>query len=168
MLDSDATVDMVCDNLAGSAGFAGDWMAWLSNSNLDAGQRIPGWSNPYVLPDGTRVADGFSVLATYISIDAIYLAHAIDMTEAGDYPDPGTACPGSGGIPVWTSTDTLGRWDGYGTCADWTSDEIFAESADEVNLGDASETNSFWTVFWCDDYDCSHTASLYCIQINDN
>lgn len=155
--------DMYCDGLARAAGLRGDWMAWLSDDRLAAGQRIPGASDPYVLYDGTRVAANFDVFRTHMpgDLDAIYLEHAIDQTEYGLEPRRGTACTGfSTVIPVWTSTITDGTWDTYDTCDAWRS----TDEVDEVNLGNARAIDSWWTAFACSEGDCSRTASLYCFQ----
>lgn len=158
--------DAHCERLARAAGLPGDWMAWLSDDRLDAGSRIPGSSDPYVLYDGTLVAPNFEAFRTYIEgdLDAIYLEHAIDQTEVGLDPVPGTACSGwSAVIPVWTSTVTTGEWDTYGTCDAWLWDGS-VEEVQEVNLGNALAIDSWWTAFACSETDCGRTASLYCFQ----
>lgn len=161
--------DLYCRTLARAAGHPGDWMAWLSDSNLDAGARIPGASDPYVLVNGVRVAANFDVFTTHIygDLDAIYLEHAIDRDEYGEIPDRGTACSAyPAALPVWASTLTNGWWDSESTCDDWTSSAELTEDA-TVYLADARSIDSFWTVFACAETDCGRTASLYCLQISE-
>lgn len=158
--------DLYCESLARAAGLRGDWMAWLSDSRLDAGGRIPGSSDPYVLVDGTRVAANFDVFRThdYDNLDAIYLEHGIELDEYGQAPVRGTACSEFPAVlPVWTSTITTGWWDSEAVCDDWTSTEPL-EDGDAVYLGDARSVDSFWTAFACNEASCSRTASLYCMQ----
>ena len=159
--------DAHCENLARIAGHRGDWMAWLSDSNVSAGSRIPGWSSPYVLVDGTQVAASFSVFTTYIDVDAIYLEHPIDRTEFGAIPTRGSACQSATtALPVWTSTLTYeGDWDTDPTCEDWTSSAPL-RAGETVSLGNANEVDSFWTAFACSESDCGRTASLYCMQVS--
>jgi len=35
-------------------------------------------------------------------------------------------------------------------------------------LADARAIDSFWTVYWCAETDCSQTASIYCMQTSAN
>jgi hypothetical protein len=157
--------DAECNLLARNAGLVGTYMAWLSTHELSAVARIPGHTEPYVLVNGTLVADRFSVFTTHVpgDPDHVYLEHAIDRDENGDPPTRGTACPAlPAGIPVWTSTLTDGSWNSYPTCDGWTSS---GPSADDVLVGNARGADSFWT-FWCAETDCSTTASLYCFQVS--
>lgn len=157
--------DQWCNNLAADAGLPGQYMAWLSSSTLDAGQRLVGHSEPYVLVDGTLVADEFSVFTTHdADIEHVYLQHAIDTSELGDEPPRGTACAGlPAGLPVWTGTITTGTWNTDSTCNDWTSAD---PSDQEASVADARQTDSFWT-HWCSEVACDTTASIYCFQTGD-
>jgi len=154
--------DQHCNNAAAAAGLPGDYMAWLSSATLDARSRVVGHQgDPYVLVDGTVVAEGFSAFDTLVGdLDHEYLSHPIDLDEHGMSPLRGTACPSlPNGTPVWTGTVAGGTWDTGATCEDWTSAETEMERA----VGNATEIDSFWT-FWCSSANCGETASLYCFQ----
>jgi len=155
--------DMWCNTLADQAGLPGRYMAWLSDSTLHVGYRLIGHSEPYVLVNGTQVAENFSVFVThdYENIDRIYLEHAIDRDEYGMTPSRGTACQAyPSALPVFTGTMTNGRWDFEGNCGEWTDET----TTDELSLANARTVDSFWTIGACIETDCSRTASLYCFQ----
>jgi hypothetical protein len=157
--------DAECNLLAGNAGLVGTYMAWLSTPEQSVVNRMPGHTEPYVLVNGTLVAERFSVFTTHVpgNLDHVYLEHSIDRDENGDPPTRGTACAVlPAGIPVWTSTLTDGSWNSYPTCDGWTSS---GPSVDDVFVGNARGADSFWT-FWCAETDCSTTASLYCFQVS--
>jgi len=169
--------DQHCRQLAEAAGLRGEWMAWLSDPQQSAGLRIPGANEPYVLVDGTRVAPAFDTFRTSIGDialdpDAIYLEHAIDLDEFGNEPPRGSACPfDPTRLPVWSSTATDGGWDFEATCGEWLSEETLPQGEFDCNycntpvyLADARAVDSFWTAYFCGEYECSRTASLYCFQ----
>ena len=72
-----AGADVECNSLAEAAELSGTYKAWLSTPTVSAADRLTHSEVPYVLPDGTRVADD------WIDFTDGALAHAIDMTDTG-------------------------------------------------------------------------------------
>jgi hypothetical protein len=155
--------DQLCNSLAENAGLPGEWMAWLSDGQVSAGNRIPGRSEPYVLLDGTVVVETFSDFLEFESgnFDREYLLHPIDLSELGEDPGRGTARPDfPADIPVWTGTFAGGDSTQVDQCDGWTSNAADMSGS----VGSGSQVDSFWS--WMFDVVlCSSTASLYCMQV---
>ena len=104
--------DQRCQTLAQQAGLSGSYKSWISG-RVDTGAgplphgvvgRFAQSSGPYVLVNGTKVADNWADL-TDGSLD-----HAIDLTEQGT--------PVGSEARVWTNTTTGGQaWDNARQCA---------------------------------------------------
>jgi hypothetical protein len=148
--------DAKCQTLATTAGLAGTYKAWLSDSTTSAASRLTHASGPYVLVDGTVVAQDWSHLSSTAG-----LLHAIDLTETGGSPPIGTFQCGAHNPTVWTSTDASGQSNGPVPCSDWKS------SVGEGSSGTA-DTASYphWTLFcsYPNSAACAETAALYCMQ----
>jgi hypothetical protein len=153
--------DMKCQTLAMAAGLTGTYEAWLSDSTTSAAFRLTHASVPYVLVDGTVVAQNWNAL-----ISGGDLLHAIDETESGGPPPVGTfQCGGSDPL-VWTYTDPSGNPLGGGSdCSDWKSSTVAAAFTGAADI--ASWPN------WTQDCQsgpglsastCADTAALYCVQ----
>jgi hypothetical protein len=105
--------DDICRQLAVNAGLSSSYAAWLSDSTGSPASRFPEDAGPYVLVDGTIVANNWTDLTSGT------LRHAIDMTETGGPPPATTACAGAPGA-VWTDTTPQGALENVGsTCGDW-------------------------------------------------
>ncbi|MBL8128352.1 MAG: hypothetical protein JNM64_11985 [Chloroflexia bacterium] len=83
-----AGADAICQGLAEYASLPGTYKAWLSDSTgASPATRFVKSTDPYVLVDGTRVADNWTDLTTCQTSDPHdCLAHAIDRTEIGSAP----------------------------------------------------------------------------------
>jgi hypothetical protein len=149
-----ANADKLCQTAATNAGLGGTFVAWLSDDQTSAMDRICPTSAPFVLVDGvTLVTKGTSGLTSGT------LLHAIDETETGhSAPTSPTAC-GDTRLAVWTGTESTGMGQASYNCQGWTSS---AANADGV-VGFAQATNGSWT-YGCSGMVCGGTASLYCIQ----
>jgi len=104
--------DRLCMAAAAAASADGEWVAWVSSKDIDAGSRLAADGRWTLLDGATEV---------FPSKAAIQLGpkHAIDMTEAGDT----LAFGGGGMVKVWTNTDKFGNnvTDGQNdACEDWT------------------------------------------------
>jgi hypothetical protein len=136
--------DNECHKSATAAKLPGTYKAWLSTSTVSADSRVSHSSLPYVLVDGTKVANDYAGLL------APPLAHAIDHTETG-------VVVANNDIPeVWTGTfqSGLGAPD---TCGDW----VAANASGTVGL--ATATSALWTSNTSKS--CAVTvARLYCLQ----
>lgn len=147
-----AGADAICATEAAAAGLEGTFLAWLSDATHSPEDRFPRSAGPYVLPDGTQVLEGWTVLVDGLS--ARIAQHA-----------DGTVVPPDDGPPalVWTGTFADGQRDDVNRssyCGDWTLD-----TADESVLvgwvhehllpGDWSAANVVR---------CASQAHLYCFQ----
>ena len=98
---------------------ANGYKAWLSDSTATATGRLAHSPSPYVLVDGTLVANDWAQLTSGT------LQHAISLTELGTaLPANATTntCGMAGQLTVWTiSTATAGAWGNpAGSAAQWT------------------------------------------------
>ncbi len=161
--------DQKCQDLASAAGLSGSFKAWISGregSGHGAADRLAHASEPYVLVNGTKVADDWADL-TDGSLD-----HAIDRTEldtpVGDQPR------------VWTNTTTSGQaWDNSRQCAigpnpdipglwtwscgapSWTAGDCQFQSG---KYGLATSTTGTWTGATSSNINCENLYHLYCMQ----
>ena len=138
--------DTICQGLANAAGLPGTFMAWLSTQTQSPSTRFVQVTVPYVLPDGTVIANNWDDL-TDSAID-----HPIDQTEGADALSSASA--------VWTNTNANGGPTGLvndpdGHCGSW-------RSSGTGNTGLTSENNADWTRRAS--HPCSDTLRLYCFQ----
>ncbi len=89
--------DFICNSHADAVGLPGPFVAWLSTQFVNAVDRLNAGSGPWVLPDGTKVADDRAQL-TSGNLDV-----AISRSENNVVQGP----PSS----VWTGTNSLGLVD---------------------------------------------------------
>jgi hypothetical protein len=146
--------DAKCQARAAAANLVGTYRAWLSDSTGSPASRFTQDVGPYVLVNGSIVANNWAGLTSNA------LRHALDITELGGAPPASTTMECSGPL-VWTDTDGSGNLENPGeTCGDW-SDTIGQNSA--WGLATAQDT---WTSF-CNGGSsaaCSSLAPLYCFQ----
>jgi hypothetical protein len=166
--------DQRCQTLAQQAGRSGTYKAWISG-RVDTGagplthgvvHRFAQSSGPYVLVNGTKVADNWADL-TDGSLD-----HAIDLTEQGTAVGPEAR--------VWTNTTSGGQaWDNARHCAagissdesgmwtwtcgapGWTAGDCRFQSG---KYGDAHSTSGSWTGTANSNTGCDETLRLYCFE----
>lgn len=145
--------DAICQAHAQSAGLAGRYMAWLSDSTGAApANRLSRSLVPYVLPNGRVIA------ADWNAMFATSFPATTWITETGGLP-PWLPSPSSGaGRWVWTASQVSGVAYVDRTCNDWS-----ISSAGSGGVGDSRVTGSSG---WTDGYvfDCSYTAALYCFE----
>jgi hypothetical protein len=147
--------DAKCQNLAAAANLPGTYMAWLSTDQGSPSTRFTQSTIPYVLVNGTKVADNYADL-TDGSIDA-----RIDRTETGgQVPNSSAWCSASTRL-AWTGTSGAGVLT-TPNCNNFTNGTDFQNS----RAGDAATQNlnsTNWTLcaglVTCDD-----AISLYCFQ----
>jgi hypothetical protein len=135
--------DDLCRAIADDAGLGGDWMAWISDMMTWPSTRFTQSTVPYVLVDGTPVANGFAGLI------GGSLQHAIDMNELGT-----TVLDAE----VWTGTSLMGDPSTY-DCLSWMN--TGATVSGTVGLSSGTESN--WTMSSlanCDRMD----VHLYCFE----
>lgn len=101
------------------------YKAWLSSTGFEASKRLTHGTRPYVLPDGTLLANDWAQLT------AGSLFHAIDRDEGN--------APVAEGF-VWTGTDIFGNATSS-TCAGWSLNGV--DNVGTVGRSDAID--STWT-----------------------
>lgn len=142
--------DAKCGDRATAAGLPGTFRAWLSDATGSPATRFNKSTWPYLLIDGTVVADSYAALTSGP------LKHAIDLTEVrGVVPTE----PWFGRQVVWSTTREDGSvfWDEY-SCSHWTSNsDLYSAQVGNPNATD------YWSVAWTGQY-CSRNAPLYCFE----
>jgi hypothetical protein len=139
-----AGADAICQQEADIAGFPGTYLAWISDSSsISPAVRFTQSPDPYVLPNGTVVAYGWSDLTNGD------IQHPIDQTPLGPVLLPAS---------VWSNTNTGGSVSSiYTSCLDWTN------GSDEAGgIGDAGSAVAGWTDTAA--FQCSVPGHLYCFQ----
>jgi hypothetical protein len=145
-------LDLICQSAANQAGLNGSFKTWIEESFYFTPSVIFTQSpNPYVLVDGTVVADNWTALTTQP------LQHPIDIDEYGN------SWPGMN-VVVWTNLKDTGVSAATSNpesadCDGWTS----SSPTKYGNQGYVYEISS-WSYNDVLMNDCSTTAHLYCFQ----
>lgn len=122
----------------------GTYLAWLSDATDSPSTRFSKSFDPIVLPDGTKIADGF------LDLTEGYIQHPIDIDPTGkrvglDYYWTGTMADG-------TAASEIVR------CGDWTEERGSGGLA-----GSTRETDSLWTAYRGGP-PCTRKYRLVCFQ----
>ncbi|MGB5266094.1 MAG: hypothetical protein WBN30_05880, partial [Polyangiales bacterium] len=136
-----AGADAICAAQALAAGLDGEFKAWLSTIASPVANRVTQASGPYVLVDGTRVADDWSDLVDG-SILAPINRDANGMFRSGE---------------IWTGT--LANGDSYPSS---DCDSFTNGSTGTALCGASNSTTSTWTENITPA--CSTLLGLYCIE----
>jgi hypothetical protein len=141
-----------CQALAEAAELPGTYRAWLSDNTGSPLTWMTKSTEPYVLPDGTKVADGWHDL-----IDSM-LDTGINMTEHKGKPPLGPFTCGPGAPSVWSNTDINGELlDSNGSCSNWSS------TRGETEWGRADAFDVWWTTS-CGPIPCEWVGLIYCFE----
>jgi hypothetical protein len=133
--------DQLCASQAADAGLEGDFQAWLSTRSLSVSDRLMHADGPYVLVDGTLVANDWDDL-----LDGSIQA-PINLDANGDLR----------GGDTWTGTLATGASYSSDDCAAFTSG-----SGGIALCGSSESTSSTWTENITPA--CSTGLRLYCIE----
>ena len=146
--------DQKCQQLAVSAGLLGTYMAWLSDDTGSPSSRMNKANVPYVLVNGTKIANNWDDL-----IDGDLLS-GLNLTETGGAAPVGnTVCNGGGERTVWSSTGIHGDlWLPNNSCTNWTANTGMA------HWGNADQTGPGWTESCNGVPGCSQLSPVYCVQ----
>jgi hypothetical protein len=152
-----AGADAICQSLADAHTFGGAFKAWLSDHAASPSTRFTLAAVPYVLLDGTVIANNWTDLTDGT------LAHPIDMDESAKYLQTAS------GVEVWTGTTTTGTSTGT-DCNGWTSAKSCASplpacvgSNSVARVGNYALSDSGWTTVY-EQY-CDRTDNhLYCFE----
>lgn len=145
-----------CQALAIAAGRSGTYLAWLSDSEDSPSTTFTRSDDPYILVDGTRIAEDWTDLTSKI------LRHPIDLDENGD-PGPFTSSLCSithDWVHSATARDGTPNETG-GNCSDWKS------PLGRGSWGRFTQINLEWTlgcISVADLDECSRMAALYCFE----
>jgi hypothetical protein len=154
--------DDICRRLAVSAGLSSSYAAWLSDDTGSPASRFAEDVGPYVLVDGTVVANNWADLTSGM------LRHPIDLNETGGPPARARGHVTSFG--VWTDTTASGTLSMLsppdGSCGDWSDPmgrSVVFGSTQFMNgnwselTGEISGPGTTPTV-------CEFSAPLYCFE----
>jgi len=139
--------DEFCSNQARAASLPGTYKAWLSSSTSSVASRFTHGAVPYVMVDGTHIAENWSDL-TDGSLEA-------PITRNASGEDMGV-----GG--VWTATSPSGEISySNNTCFDWTYGGSNVSGAD----GYMGASHGDWSLNSVQPLDtCDKRSRLYCFQ----
>jgi len=164
--------DAKCQALADAAGMNGVFKAWLSSVAVSVGERLAHHQVPFVLVDGTTIADDWDDLVVPI-LDA-----RISLDEHGQQVPFYDSAPEQLGVEeplAWTGS----HWDGTSThesdyCGGpaWASDEppIGNAIVGHVRIKESSVGNVGMKVLdnWAGQYQAPHACTirhhLYCLE----
>jgi hypothetical protein len=153
--------DHKCQGLAMAAGLSGTFKAWLSDGTTSAASRLTHGTLPYVLLDGTLVANDWADLTSGSVQNMIVRDEGNHLIASTNY-SCGTS-PTYPGFLVWTDSYADGGvYDPNNSCLSWGS----SSSGDYGSGGSASpanQANSYWSD-WCHLITCDTQAPLYCVQ----
>lgn len=116
--------DATCQQLADAEGLGGRWIAWLSDEDHDAIDRLAG-NGPFVLVGSNEI-----IAADKSELTSGMLQNPINRSESG------ALTPGA----TWTGTDADGTR-GSNFCDGWTN----ATNSFAGQTGAADQTDSNWT-----------------------
>lgn len=134
--------DHHCNSLASAAGLTGRYRAWLNDSAATITTRFTQHTGPYIMPNGTIVANNWTDLT-----DGVLLA-AIDRNESG------TAVADK----VWTNADIYGSFvSSTGHCAEWSNNAGSAAVHGTSNMLNGTWTNNTTNT-------CNQANRFYCFE----
>ena len=142
--------DEICQNLADSNGFpAGTYLAWLSNSTTSPSDRFVKSNGPYVLKNGTLIANNYDDLTDGT------LDFPIVLDETGTEQPP--AGLGISARMVWTATKADGTTKSSINCNEWNSGATV-----DGHSGSLIDVGSKWSDLFTNG--CGNSHRLYCFQ----
>lgn len=146
-----AGADARCQAAADEAKLPGTYRAWLSTDSYSPAATFFQSPVPYVLVNGTPVADDWNDLVDESLITGIF------MTEWGEEPQQNPMPCGDILIPVWTNTSPEGvlLLTGF-DCSSWTSTTGLGRT------GRAGSSDFQWTQS-CE-VSCAFPIALYCFE----
>ncbi len=107
---------------------SGTYLAWLSDGTHSPDTRFTKSSHPYILPDGTKIAEDFTDLTSGS------ILHAIDIDPTGELV---------GLQEFWTGTNPDGTTvQHFVTCYGWTGD---TSPGSHGMVGSTVQTSTLWS-----------------------
>jgi hypothetical protein len=150
-----AGADQFCQQLADAAQLGGSYKAWISDDTGSPSTRFSQSSGPYILVDGSPVADNWSALI------GGPLKSTIHLTEKGGAPPAATTnvicCPS--GEFVWSNTKPQGAvYSVAASCDRWSNAAAMTGSMFGAT-GDATA----WS-YLCSGDGCGGLAPVFCFE----
>ena len=142
--------DMICAELAESAGLGGYWMSWTSDPCTSPFKRFEKSTVPYRMIDGTEISSSWDRMTMDPPPPGMgYVSAPIDMNEYGEIPATPQECGSSvnpeQGCFVWTNTNVEGRVaalaNNNGCLGLTTNNSVFAPST----AGKITSVSRGWT-----------------------
>lgn len=137
--------DAVCDNLAATAGLAGDYKAFLSDSTTLVGDRLYHSPLPYKSVNGDLIADDWDQLIIMEESQGLFSAAMADENgyTLADY----FAIPSNTSLYIWTGGITaIGQ-----NCSNWEALNTTGKAIDWVSVQEVNQS-------------CNTSARIYCIE----
>lgn len=147
-----AGADGKCQDLATIANLSGTYKAWLSDTTGSPSTRFTHSTGPYILVNGTVVANSYADLVSG------GIRHAIDLTE---YGNPGNFDPLAASQKyVWSNTMANGaQYVSWASCNNW----MVTDGSANGNWGSAAAVDGTWSSLGT--ATCNFvTAPLYCFE----
>lgn len=135
--------DDKCIALAANAGLSGEFKAWLSTASESPSTRFTQSAAPYVLTNGTVIANDWDDL-----VDGV-LQNSISVDESGNDIIESFA---------WSGTATNGVVGAVNRCTEWTHGGGL-----NGTVGLSSATDGQWTL-WRETRQCAFLYRLYCFE----
>lgn len=146
--------DAHCQSLANAAGLSGTFMAWLSDASGSPSSLFTRSTDPYVLVDGTIVANNWADL-TDRSLD-----NPIMLTETGQVPArvEGHASQ----LAFYVATNTLWTGQRYVNYTNQTCNN-FTSTSSTVSTARPDASDVYWTQGWTGG-GCDRKFAFYCFE----
>ncbi len=145
-----ASMDGYCDSRAGLAGLPGEYVAWVSDEDSSAAERMTHSTVPWMLLTDVVVANGWDDL-TDGTLQAPINVNELGDTVDGDCDD----------IGAWSGTNPDGSHKPGANCVGWTS---LSEADSAAVIGSAAATNVGWSDGGCPPRSCDQLARMFCFQ----
>ncbi len=127
---------------------SGNYLAWLSDGTDSPDTRFTKSSHPYILPDGSKIAEDYSDLT-----DGSIL-HPLDMEATGNRIN--------GADKFWTGTFADGKSASHSvTCTGWKADPLTYHKGMH---GQTDLTTSSWSTLHANDSCTTSYSRLLCFQ----
>lgn len=136
-----------CSIRARAARLPGTYRAWLWDGGIWPGNWPLGRASlPYMLPDGTLLAEDWATL-TATSSD-------VPPINVDEFGDPISRAP----FVAWANVGSTGLFGSHVSCGGWLFN-VFARGTTGAINGNFSSTGTFWST-----QDCHEPARLYCFE----
>ncbi|MCA9563124.1 MAG: hypothetical protein KC561_06525, partial [Myxococcales bacterium] len=142
-----ANTDAICNSVLGGLGYHGAFIAWVSDANSDAIDRLASYS-----PNGWYRYDGLVFSESLDELDSHGVIHPVLYTASGERATKA--------IPTGTLFNGRSQGPAAQDCSDWTSLSGVPYSGSPVH------TSNWWTVNGGGTTSCGTAGQVYCLQVD--